>query len=40
MFDGNSIGVTERTSHILRVRQLPVAIANACIEETVPKATV
>jgi glycyl-tRNA synthetase alpha chain len=36
----NSIGVTERTSYILRVRQLAVGIAKAYVEETVPKATV
>ncbi len=30
----NSIGVTERTAYILRVRQLAVAIAGAYVEET------
>ena len=30
----NSIGVTERTAYILRVRQLAVAIANAYIEQS------
>ena len=35
----NSIGVTERTAYILRVRQLAVAIAKAYVEETAPKAT-
>jgi glycyl-tRNA synthetase alpha chain len=34
----NSIGVTERTTYILRVRQLAVAIAKAYVEETTPKA--
>jgi len=34
----NSIGVTERTAYILRVRQLAVAIAKAYVEETEPKA--
>jgi len=29
----NSIGVTERTSYILRVRQLAVGIAKAYVEE-------
>ena len=36
----NSIGVTERTAYILRVRQLAVGIAKAYVEETAPKATV
>jgi glycyl-tRNA synthetase alpha chain len=35
----NSIGVTERTAYILRVRHLAVAIAKAYVEETAPKAT-
>jgi glycyl-tRNA synthetase alpha chain len=36
----NSIGVTERTAYILRVRQLAVGIAKAYVEETEPpKAT-
>src|SRR5204862_7841298 len=30
----NSIGVTERTAYILRVRQLAVGIAKAYVEET------
>ena len=30
----NSIGVTERTSFILRVRQLAVGIAKAYVEDT------
>ena len=34
----NSIGVTERTTYILRVRQLAVAIAKAYVEGTTPKA--
>ncbi len=34
----NSIGVTERTAYILRVRQLAVAIAKAYVEEGAPKA--
>ena len=34
----NSIGVTERTAYILRVRQLAVGIAKAYVEETAPKA--
>jgi glycyl-tRNA synthetase alpha chain len=34
----NSIGVTERTSYILRVRQLAVGIAHAYIDETTSKA--
>jgi len=33
----NSIGVTERTAYILRVRQLAVGIAHAYIDETMPK---
>ena len=33
----NSIGVTERTAYILRVRQLAVGIAKAYVEETTPK---
>ena len=32
----NSIGVTERTAYILRVRQLAVGIAKAYVEETSP----
>src|SRR5690242_10320808 len=32
----NSIGVTERTSYILRVRQLAVGIAKAYVSETAP----
>jgi glycyl-tRNA synthetase alpha chain len=36
----NSIGVTERTAYILRVRQLAVGIAKAYVEESAPKATV
>ena len=36
----NSIGVTERTAYILRVRQLAVGIAKAYVEETMPKAAV
>jgi glycyl-tRNA synthetase alpha chain len=36
----NSIGVTERTAYILRVRQLAVGIAKAYVEETAPKAAV
>jgi glycyl-tRNA synthetase alpha chain len=34
----NSIGVTERTAYILRVRQLAVGIAKAYVDETAPKA--
>jgi glycyl-tRNA synthetase alpha chain len=34
----NSIGVTERTGYILRVRHLAVGIAHAYVEETAPKA--
>jgi glycyl-tRNA synthetase alpha chain len=34
----NSIGVTERTAYILRVRQLAVAVAKAYVQETEPKA--
>ncbi len=33
----NSIGVTERTAYILRVRQLAVGIAKAYVEEAAPK---
>ena len=33
----NSIGVTERTAYILRVRQLALAIAKAYVEETTPR---
>jgi glycyl-tRNA synthetase alpha chain len=33
----NSIGVTERTSYILRVRELAVGIAKAYVQETQPK---
>jgi glycyl-tRNA synthetase alpha chain len=33
----NSIGVTERTSYILRVRQLAIGIAKAYVQETEPK---
>ena len=36
----NSIGVTERTAYILRVRQLAVAVAKAYVQETEPKAMV
>jgi glycyl-tRNA synthetase alpha chain len=36
----NSIGVTERTAYILRVRHLAVAVAKAYVEETAPKVTV
>ena len=32
----NSIGVTERTAYILRVRQLAVAIAKTYVESTTP----
>ena len=35
----NSIGVTERTAYILRVRQLAVGIAKAYVEADAPKAT-
>jgi glycyl-tRNA synthetase alpha chain len=34
----NSIGVTERTAYLLRVRQLAVAIAKAYVHETEPEA--
>jgi glycyl-tRNA synthetase alpha chain len=34
----NSIGVTERTAYILRVRQLAVGIAKAYVEQTAPAA--
>ena len=34
----NSIGVTERTAYMLRVRQLAVGIAKAYVEQTTPKA--
>src|SRR5205807_5654967 len=34
----NSIGVTERTAYILRVRQLAVAIAQAYVQGTAPAA--
>jgi glycyl-tRNA synthetase alpha chain len=34
----NSIGVTERTAYILRVRQLAVGIASAYVQETQPEA--
>jgi len=34
----NSIGVTERTAYILRVRQLAVGIAKAYVQEAEPKA--
>jgi glycyl-tRNA synthetase alpha chain len=34
----NSIGVTERTAFILRIRQLAVGIAKAYVEETAPEA--
>jgi glycyl-tRNA synthetase alpha chain len=34
----NSVGVTERTAYILRVRQLAVAVAKAYVQETQPKA--
>jgi glycyl-tRNA synthetase alpha chain len=33
----NSIGVTERTAYILRVRQLAVGIAHAYIDDPRPK---
>jgi len=36
----NSIGVTERTAYILRVRRLAVGVAQAYVEETTPKAAV
>src|SRR5205814_478769 len=36
----NSIGVTERTAYILRVRQLAVGIANAYVQETAPQPAV
>src|SRR5437867_5447713 len=36
----NSIGVTERTAYILRVRQLAVSIAKAYVQEAEPKAMV
>ena len=36
----NSIGVTERTAYILRVRHLAVAVAKAYVEEMAPKVTV
>jgi len=36
----NSIGVTERTAYILRVRQLAVGIAKAYVGETAQKAAV
>jgi glycyl-tRNA synthetase alpha chain len=36
----NSIGVTERTAYILRVRQLAVGIAKAYVEQSVEKAAV
>ncbi len=36
----NSIGVTERTAYILRVRELAVGIASAYVESSTPKATV
>ena len=36
----NSIGVTERTAYLLRVRQLAVGIANAYVAQTAPEATV
>jgi glycyl-tRNA synthetase alpha chain len=32
----NSVGVTERTAYILRVRQLAVGIAKAYVEQTSP----
>jgi glycyl-tRNA synthetase alpha chain len=32
----NSIGVTERTAFILRIRQLAVGIARACVEKAAP----
>ena len=35
----NSIGVTERTAYILRVRQLAVAIANAYVDQPMDKET-
>jgi glycyl-tRNA synthetase alpha chain len=36
----NSIGVTERTAYILRVRRLAVGIAQAYVEDTTPQAAV
>ena len=36
----NSIGVTERTAYILRVRHLAIAIAKAYVDETAPKVAV
>ena len=36
----NSIGVTERTAYILRVRQLAVGIARTYVDETASKAVV
>ena len=36
----NSIGVTERTSYILRVRQLAIAVAKAYVEAAPGKAAV
>jgi glycyl-tRNA synthetase alpha subunit len=36
----NSIGVTDRTAYVLRVRQIAVGIANAYVAQTAPKATV
>ena len=36
----NSIGVTERTAYILRVRRRAVGIAQAYVEETTPKVAV
>jgi glycyl-tRNA synthetase alpha chain len=36
----NSIGVTERTAYILRVRQLAVGVAKAYVESSAEKAAV
>jgi glycyl-tRNA synthetase alpha chain len=36
----NSIGVTERTAFILRIRQLAIGIAKAYVEQTAPKVEV
>jgi glycyl-tRNA synthetase alpha chain len=33
----NSIGVTERTAFILRIRKLAVGIANAYVDQTAPE---
>jgi glycyl-tRNA synthetase alpha chain len=34
-----SIGVTERTAYILRVRQLAIRIAKLCVEDDGPRAS-